>query len=591
MYRRRLLTALLVVAFLASMTTPVLADDSDITEYSALYHGNFANDDTHRFSYRLYYLGADGTWNGATQWSTATGERDVNHWDYTNGYPGVDPYPGANARDILYTSGHGWPNMLRLYSPLAWGDETRELDQLKRPDNLGPDDRVVSDGETVNWQLGTDWVGANRTVSRWNDDLEWAFLASCSQLSSTGDSRLMYARTLLGDPQRAHAVWGYDATAPGDGVDVSIVDDFFDYVGASYSIRYAWLKANDNYSQTNAAGVVHASTEFEGMPPIKLADVDSAVGSTPNIHYWYIPAWTYSSQPVASNGTGLIDSARRFVDRIMGVGEAFAEAPSVYAGATTTYTLKTELPELQELPILAAGSSAPALGERERGRLLGGTPQRETVTPDQQYEAYRGPAGLLKTWPSGAQSVLFSNESTAPVGVTRSQAIERATEFVRGNGGMPQDAYLREVRAFANCAMDAATGENGSETVTEYIVEFGRSYDEIEIDGTNGDSISVVVNARGVGEYRRHWRNVQGARNGSGPKAQVTAAEALQVLAQDGDQYLGTAAQADITDIDLVYYSMGPEHSQSAMYPAWRIQLDEADDFYVNAITGRPMNE
>lgn len=591
MRRKRLLTALLVIVFSAAMIAPAHADDQDGTEYSVLYHGNFSDEDAHRFSYRLYYLGPDGTWNGNTQWSTATGERDVNHWDYTNGYPGVDPYPGANSRDILYTSGHGWPNMLRLYAPRAWGDDTRELDQLNRPDNIGPDDHVVSDGETVNWQVGTDWIGTNRTASRWNDDLEWAFLASCSQLSSTGDSRLKYARTLLGTPQRAHAVWGYDATAPGDGVDVSIVNDFFDYVGASYSIRYAWLKANDNYSQTNAAGVVHASTEFEGMPPVKLADIDSAAGTTPNIHYWYIPAWTYSSQPVASNGSALIDTARRFIDRILGVGEAFAGAPSVYAGATTTYTLKTELPELQELPILAAGPSAPALGARERGRLLGGTPVRETITPDQSYEAYRGAAGLMKTWPSGAQSVLLSGESTAPVGMTRSGAIEQASEFVRHNGGMPQDAYLREVRAFANCAVDTVTGEHGLESVSEYIVEFGRSFDGVEIDGTNGDSISVVVSARGVGEYRRSWRNVQRARNGSGPKAQVTAAEALQVLAEEGDQYLGTPAEADITDIDLVYYSMGPEHSQSAMYPAWRIRLDEADDFYVNAITGRPMNE
>lgn len=230
--------AVSVAMLFGALPQSAMADDSGKPEYSVLYHGNFSDEDAHRFSALLYNFGGSATWTGATQWSYTGDERDVNHWDYTNGNASVDPYLPANRADLLYASGHGGTNGLMIYSPLRHGDKTREKDVNGRSDNVGPDsglalnESVESDGvevERIGWEIGSDFIGANRTISRWDDDIEWIFLAACDQLAGksslngrTSFSRRNYARTLLGDPRRAHAIWSYRGLAPNDGVDVQM---------------------------------------------------------------------------------------------------------------------------------------------------------------------------------------------------------------------------------------------------------------------------------------------------------------------------------------------------------------------------------
>ena len=105
MFRRvTILIALMGVCF-ASFAPVALADDASLYEYCVLYGGNMSDADAHRFSGNLYYHGTNGTWWGQTQWSLASDERDVNHWDLTNGYPGVDPYRYGNMSDLIYFQG------------------------------------------------------------------------------------------------------------------------------------------------------------------------------------------------------------------------------------------------------------------------------------------------------------------------------------------------------------------------------------------------------------------------------------------------------------------------------------------------------
>ncbi|MCL4078795.1 hypothetical protein MX659_04170 [Coriobacteriia bacterium Es71-Z0120] len=118
---------------LTAMPLAAFADDVSDRRYSVLYGGNFDDADAHRFSYRLYYHGYAGSWRGKTQSSYYRDEDDVNHWDITNGYPDKDPWPGANARDLLYLSTHGRSNLMTFYSPVRVGDLTRETDQNKAP--------------------------------------------------------------------------------------------------------------------------------------------------------------------------------------------------------------------------------------------------------------------------------------------------------------------------------------------------------------------------------------------------------------------------------------------------------------------------
>jgi len=114
------------------------------------------------------------------------------HWDVTNGYPGMDPSPGANQRDILYLSTHGWPNQLRFYNPRWVGsnpdnaDWTQQFDQNGEKDNIGPSAGGSWGSSTYGYQPNRWEIGAaykpgslTRTTSRWNDDIEWVVLAAC----------------------------------------------------------------------------------------------------------------------------------------------------------------------------------------------------------------------------------------------------------------------------------------------------------------------------------------------------------------------------------------------------------------------------
>ncbi|MGB4592923.1 MAG: hypothetical protein WBI63_04000 [Coriobacteriia bacterium] len=86
--------------------------------------------------------------------------------------------------------------------------------------------------------------------------------------------------------------------------------------------------------------------------------------------------------------------------------------------------------------------------------------------------------------------------------------------------------------------------------------------------------MTVVLSSNGVSGYRRQWRAISGRQDGAGLAACVTAEEALQVLVDEGERRMGLPPEVEITDIDLVYYSMGPDRSQGTMFPAWRICLD-----------------
>lgn len=118
--------------------TSARADDANPREYAVLYGGNMDDADAHAFSALLYNLGGSHTWTGATQWSYAGDQRDVNHGDLTNGWAGVDPYLPGNKADLLYYSGHGFPNGIRFFDPSVIGDPDREEDQNNLPDNIGP---------------------------------------------------------------------------------------------------------------------------------------------------------------------------------------------------------------------------------------------------------------------------------------------------------------------------------------------------------------------------------------------------------------------------------------------------------------------
>jgi len=408
--------------------------------------------DAHRFSTNLYYHGTNGTWWGQTQWSLASDERDVNHWDLTTGYPPVDPYRYGNMSDLIYYPGHGYPNGVQFWNPVTG---SRELDKGKppgtppfMPDNLGTKELLFIGGEAARWEIGMDWAGTNRTNSRWDDDPEWVFMASCSQLDSTNYSRRNYARTMLGDPRRLHAIWSYRAGAPDDDVDVNVVDDYFYYAGWGRSNRYAWLNANDKNRNYNAAGLVHRSAEYEGLPPVAPLDPDSPVGSTPDIVYHYM--WGNSSQPVAVNNSPAKAVLAWLAKLIRGEEAHAASKPIVFVGRDTVYRLETALPEIRDVPpVITHPTVQDWLAEDAMSVLGPRSTEVEPPLPDAKYRTRLGERGVVRVWDSGAMEFLSATEARQPVTLEESDVVKIAEEYVEQHGGMPADVGRTSTRAIS----------------------------------------------------------------------------------------------------------------------------------------------
>lgn len=594
MFRHTFCLAVLMGLCFAFFTPAAWADDASQYEYCVLYGGNMSDADAHRFSTNLYYHGTNGTWWGQTQWSLASDERDVNHWDLTTGYPPVDPYRYGNMSDLIYYSGHGYPNGVQFWNPVTG---SRELDKGKppgtppfMPDNLGTKELLFIGGEAARWEIGMDWAGTNRTNSRWDDDPEWVFMASCSQLDSTNYSRRNYARTMLGDPRRLHAIWSYRAGAPDDDVDVNVVDDYFYYAGWGRSNRYAWLNANDKNRNYNAAGLVHRSAEYEGLPPVAPLDPDSPVGSTPDIVYHYM--WGNSSQPVAVNNSPAKAVLAWLAKLIRGEEAHAASKPIVFVGRDTVYRLETALPEIRDVPpVITHPTVQDWLAEDAMSVLGPRSTEVEPPLPDAKYRTRLGERGVVRVWDSGAMEFLSATEARQPVTLEESDVVKIAEEYVEQHGGMPADVGRTEVRAYASASIDVDTGDLGPETIQEYVVTFTREVGGLEVSGICPDSITVVVGADGVECYRRQWRQTLGFDRDNPSAVRITPQQALEVLVAQGDYCRNQPSELAITAIDLVYYSKAPELLQEAMLPAWRIRFRDADDFFVNALTGRPMHE
>ena len=535
------------------------------------------------------------------------------HWDVTNGYPGMDPSPGANQRDILYLSTHGWPNQLRFYNPRWVGsnpdnaDWTQQFDQNGEKDNIGPSAGGSWGSSTYGYQPNRWEIGAaykpgslTRTTSRWNDDIEWVVLAACDQLSATSDSRTRYARTLLGDPQRAHSIMGYKASGPGDANDVSIVNSFFDLMQyQNKNIRFAWLTANSYYSGSaqNAAMLLHTRHINEGLPPIAPRQTDSPAGGTVALEFWHLVLLNPAGypEPLSQRTESPMIRVAEWLRDVLGDERAFAaEAPALLKGRSATLKLAAELPEspgLVEVPAVVRDARGP---EDVARQALGRRPQaapvrvREGVTlleaDGRSALVYvDGNFVLQEDTDFGADKVDFGADA----------AVVAAAAYATERTGLPEDAELAGVTEVRAGAFDPLTGDVTNESTRAYVVEYRHSFSGIPIAGVEGDIISVVVGpGQDVINMRRTWRKVAA----SGKTVRVMdAAEALNGLAMGGERAAALSSTMNVTNVRLVYYAKKSSVSQSAMQPAWEFTLmgEETDEpvspclIYVDASTGK----
>lgn len=592
---------LLMILFLAVAASvcaaePAAAEDASHTEYSVLYGGNGSADDAHRFSNRLYYHGTDGTWYGKTQTSWDSPQTDVAHWDVTNGWPGADPWPGANQRDIMYLSTHGWPNQMRFYNPSYVGSLVRRLDQNDMPDNIGPmlGGSWGSPVEPNRWEVGATYQGQSTTItnSRWNDDIEWVFLGVCSQLSATGGSRAAYARTLLGTPQRAHSIMGYSDVAPGDtgAVDVAVVDLLFSKLGAGRSIRYSWLSANAEKNNNNAAMVLHAKHEYEGLPPVAPRETDSPAGGAVDIQYWYLLLGQITP--------GNVSPWTQLFDDWFGAPRAYATtSPTVVKGAYTTYRLKVPLPENPGYVVsleVRPGSTTP-MGHAEGILGTGAYSSHDLLDP--RVSVFSKDGRCVQVFADDNLNVQEGREYGGAVGFDSEAALRYASDYLKLGVGLPADAEVARVDEVRGASLDPQTGELSNDKTYAYVVRYEHSFGGTPIAGADGDGIAVTVASQGdVCGMNRTWRTVMAGED----KVRVIGPdEALNTLAREGERALSLPPLVDVTRVRMVYYSNNPSVEQRSMGPAWEFMIVGSDSkepvapqaVYVDAQSGELLTD
>lgn len=575
-FRFVLLGMTLALAVVASVCSaePAAAEDASHTEYSVLYGGNGNAADAHRFSNRLYYHGADGTWYGKTQTSWDSPQTDVAHWDVTNGWSGLDPWPGANQRDIMYLSTHGWPNQMRFYNPSTEGSTTRRLDQNNAPDNIGPmlGGSWGSPIEPNRWEIGATYQGLSSTVtnSRWNDDIEWVFLGVCSQLSATSGSRAAYARTLLGTPQRAHAVMGYSGAAPGDtgAVDVAVIDSLFSKLGDGRSIRYSWLSANAEKNNNNAAMVLHAKHAYEGLPPVAPREADSPAGGAVDIQYWYL----LSGQITQGN----VSPWTRLFEGWFGASTAYAsESPSVLKGTNTTYRLKTPLPESPGYIVgLEVQPSSTTPMEHAVG-ILGAGVDSSRDPLDSRVSVFSKGERHVQVFADDNLNVQEGREFGDVVSFGSDAALCYASEYLKRGVGLPQDAEVARVDEVRGASLDPQTGELSNDKTYAYVVRYEHSFKGTPISGADGDGIVVTVASQGsICGMNRTWRTVI---SGASEISVIEPDQALDTLVREGERALSLPSLVDVARVRLVYYANNPSVEQRSMGPAWEFMIVESD--------------
>jgi len=143
----------------------------------------------------------------------------------------------ADYNDFVYISGHGWTKpCIPIYERDSYGNfDYNEILYVLEDDSEHDDDNednfIVYDDEWEKYLYETN--------TRWSQDLEWAVLAACSQLSYDYGNYKDWALAMIGKP-RMHSIWGYPNSAPAGNTDEDVIEDFFNNLRNGESIYKSW---------------------------------------------------------------------------------------------------------------------------------------------------------------------------------------------------------------------------------------------------------------------------------------------------------------------------------------------------------------
>ncbi|SFG98041.1 YycH protein [Desulfotomaculum arcticum] len=511
----------------------------------------------------------------------------------------------ADFNDFVYISGHGWkdPCRIPIYENNFWGFDYDEplyvLEDDAEHDDGNENNFIVYDDEWERYlyETNTRW-GNDEEDGNSVEDLEWAVLAACSQLSYDYGNYKDWALAMCGEA-RMHSIWGYPNTAPSGSKDYDVMLDFVLDLQDGESIYKSWENANIDNEWYEWAGVYHTANKWDCLWGFGDVEPDTDKNDEVNINYrWYggfnnvYPASVQTSSKVLKNQYSEIN-----------VKTAIPEYPE----ELKPLLVKNEkLPDNQLAKDYAKMNVAKAdfkirhdgaRSYRDGSKLFeiydSGAIRYHTVSeavygelskdPDDEQISEAGDDGSISENCNDNESVSSQVYDDEEISFDKEEAIAQAREFISSIGGMPSDA-LAEPEIFVEKEVELNfDGGQENERIVEYGIVFRHDYD-LPIRG-QGDYIRVSINNNGVDSFFKHWSEPIGLAKKS--QSIVPPETILEEIEKNVHKYVKLDQSVDITNMQLVYYSQYRNKKQTTLYPAWEIEFDRGYKIYVDAFTGK----
>lgn len=178
-------------------------------------------------------------------------------------------------------------------------------------------------------------------------------------------------------------------------------------------------------------------------------------------------------------------------------------------------------------------------------------PYYKVISEENENEQKSGLMGVRESLPSEKEALLIANQ------------------YLRDKGSLPKDAHLSRVETNYLEKVDTSSGEGV--VVEEYPVCVEVTYDRY-INGMSvvglGDSITVTLGDDGeVLYYAKYWRKLDQV----GSVDVISGDKAIEKLNRGETivQEAGDSGTIEINNIELGYFSYGPEDEQEFYEPVW----------------------
>lgn len=571
---KKAIVFLLIITLSITMNfSGVSLASEDIMDFSAFCFGNNDGSDYYVFVNTMRDLG----FNEVTLKNNNSTDPDMK--------PTANSFMDSDDADYAYFAGHGFrrANMPILYS--TSGSYT------------SPDEYFCAETSTFNnggkptQEIGAEFLSGSTiaTESKWDTDLEWTFMAACSQLNygDQGDggywnglnSAEIWARTLLSNStNRAHGILGYYNSAPGGSTSVSRISKFFEYAidagtfDSAETMINSWKKANTPIFSGNStwAAIVHrdnAGDYLRGQGTV-----------TPDVPYQQ--QYTIDRYSLGGNNTNISLSSRS--SNANNILEKKGQSNKTYRfhllDVNSNYDKNTTSIEREETKSNSINKDKIINSLFKNYRSL---------TMKDMGSEFQQDAKKIKFY-NGNKFKFIDNKTSLLDGtivLSEGEAITHATKILDNLGVLPNDYYPVVSTVEKNTIIiegDKVTSSNEA-SIVEYNITFYHKLANRTILSKEDEGIRVTLTKNGLHEIWYNW-NDYSINNIITAENNVTIDHAInQVIGNSNQLVKSNDNIIDFYNVELKYFD-----SENSLIPVYSFDCNRinGERILVNAITG-----